>query len=189
MTAADPDLDSAAQQLLTAHVGKVNVIFRLTVENPLNIALNAFKRFFARQMTVNICKAPRPVHLNITCKRSLLRVLAWNDYFPEAVLPCTRGYRQNAARRTKLARQTKLPDKDIFIQIGFQLTRARKHRNGDRQIELRSLFPQVGRRKINNGALRRKLKRAVAQRRAHTLLCLFNGCVGQPDNIKRRQTV
>lgn len=84
--------------------------------------------------------------------------------------------------------QRQLAEKERVRKIGDHLLRREHDADGYRQIVSRTLLADVGGREVDSDASRRELQAGVAHRRAHALLRLLDGGVGQPDDIESGQS-
>src|SRR5207249_1514919 len=64
----------------------------------------------------------------------------------------------------------------------------RENRHGDRQIEPRSLLPEIARRKIDDDPPKGPLESRVLHRRPDTLASVLHGGAGKPGHRERRKT-
>ena len=98
------------------------------------------------------------------------------------------GHRQNAVNGNNRAVQPEFTEGNITGKLFLgNDTHAGQQAQGDRQVEMGTLFKQIGRGKINGDAFGRKAESQCLQSSADAFAAFGHCFVGQADNGKCRQ--
>jgi hypothetical protein len=190
VAAGGGDLERTLGHLLSLDVAEVDVEPRLGAEDRLDVDARRRDRALAAQELEGLGEGGHCDHVDALDDRRLGRVVGRHEQAAQPARPHRCRHRQRAAHGLDAAVERELAEAGVGAQrLRRQLAAGGQHAERDRQVERGPVLLHVGRRQIHRDAPRRHLVAAVLERRAHPVLALPDGALGQPDDGEARHAL
>jgi len=184
------DLERPLRVGLPFHLGEVDVVPRALREQRGQVDARLRQLPLAVEEIGELGEIRRAEHPHARHDARFRQVFAWQHERLEPRGAGRQGDRQGAAHRPDRALESQLAQHRHAPQpLGGDLLGGRKNPHGDREVERRAVFPNVGGGEIDRDALQGEGVARVREGGVHPLAAFFHRSLRQPDRGERGQPI